>query len=618
MSFDKDNKLPHTIRNFLQEALQILHHADQAFASQDPDDDNSSDAGADGESDADDAVSWKLNLSPTTMTLDTNIQTIAGLEKVLEQLSVNVQPRPHKIRRPKSISSDQYETPGFLYSIATALHLSSVFPVPKNDLFRQFNSTQLMRECVRAYVACDGALFHDIPAFLTDTEMVLSHPNASKQYPIQTLLVLCICCLMIRHVTTHNRSHPTVAASLMHAYYAHARLLLQDLFDVRHISVVQSLFILSLYPHGHIDMFSPARTRSSLLSMATRLALAMDLHQLDANGSSDDSGEKERLRRLMWMILCADYFAEWNAAGKSGRISVAEWQVNFPQPLPNEENARRVEYLSQYCRIVMIRKMHLFRSAYHIVMQSPKALENATDEMLFETYMSTPATFHLKLEAFREKQWSKADIEPLMLYALYYDTLISTYIPFLPERYLSTLEDDRPMREACATDIFQRIACNSIVPLKPMPDFGSYAVSNGKDVKPLRPDMEFHSVVGCIAAASNYTLILELLATLDPIGCRHNPVYGVLLTSHVYHMIETNCADADVQLLCRINLIRTQRLLQHARNIFADSAILYLEQVLPRWIYAPMDESMQQLQFKALDIAQALKERSKYCVKAEK
>lgn len=612
---DKNSKRPHNIRNFLQEALQILRHADQTFASQDPDDEDNSDADADAENDADGAVSWKLKLSPTMMTLDTNIQTITGLEKVLQQLSVNVQPRSPKIRPPKSIAPDQYETPGFLYSIATALHLSSIFPVPKNDLFRQFNSIQLMRECVRAYVACDGALFHDIPSFLTDTEMVLSHPNASKQYPMQTLLVLCICCLMIRHVSTHNRNHPTVAASLMHAYYAHARLLLQDLFDVRHIYVVQSLFILSLYPHGHIDMFSPARTRSSLLSMATRLALAMDLHQLDAKGNGDDSGEKERIRRLMWMILCADYFAEWNASGKSGRINVAEWHVNFPQPLPNEENSRRVEYLSQYCRIVMIRKMHLFRSAYHIVMQSPKALENATDEMLFETYMGTPASFHLKLEAFREKQWSKADIEPLLLYSLYYDTLISTHISFLPEHFLSIFEDDRPTREACATDIFQRVASNSVIPLKPMPDFGSYAVPNTKDAKPaLRPDIEFHCVVGCITAASHYTLILELLASLDPIGCRHNPVYGVLLTSHLYHMIEINCNDADVQFLCRINLVRTQRLLQHARNMFADPAILYLEQVLPRWIYAPMNDPIQQLQSKASDIAQALKERTKYCV----
>lgn len=80
---DKNSKRPHNIRNFLQEALQILRHADQTFASQDPDDEDNSDADADAENDADGAVSWKLKLSPTMMTLDTNIQTITGLEKVL-------------------------------------------------------------------------------------------------------------------------------------------------------------------------------------------------------------------------------------------------------------------------------------------------------------------------------------------------------------------------------------------------------------------------------------------------------------------------------------------------------------------------------------------------------
>ncbi|KAI7886714.1 hypothetical protein K492DRAFT_175961 [Lichtheimia hyalospora FSU 10163] len=653
MSRQVDTPRPILIDHFLKEALQILKHASMAVTAPDSTSSTStsnssilSDQGHESVKNENEleggSVTWRLNFTSSMITLDTNIQTIAGLDKVIEQLSINVQPRPVKSESEPgraTYEADQYGIPGFLHAVSMALHLSSVFPIPKADMFRQFNSMQLMHQCVQAFVMCDGAIQFNIPQLLQQTDKVLSNPSASKEHPIETLLVLSICTVMIRHVMVHKRGHPAVATGLMQAYYSHARILLQDLFDIHHISIVQSLLILSLYPKGHIDMISPGRISSPSLAMAIRMALAMNLHQLDADRVEGDesimnSEDKERWRRLAWMILCADYFAERNESGQMGRINVTNWQVDFPRPLPGESpyTQRRVEYLSQYSRIVMLRKMNLFGSAYRIVLQSPRALESSMDEMLFKTYMNTPPTLQLNLDISLIDKYTKTDIEPLLLHSLYYDTLISTHIPFLPKHYLDSLDRDRPMREACVSDIYQRISqsCPQQQQRIFIPDIASFTTtttgtvlssdmnknnSNHSAIKheemPSKDDIEFHSIIGCIEAASNLTLVLEILGRLDPMGCHRSPIYGGLVTAHLYHVLEINSDDLDVKHVCQINLIRTMRLLQQSGTVFADSAMLYLDRILRQWITVNNEEPTHQLQHRAAEIIQGLKKRAR-------
>ncbi|ORY98485.1 hypothetical protein BCR43DRAFT_503324 [Syncephalastrum racemosum] len=603
-----------TIHHFLQEALQILRRANLAVRSND-------DAEAETEAPAlpeDDDLVWELHLSPGTITLDSNIQTVSSLEQVLEQLRVNIQPCPPSFRKGQGTNDmDRYCMAGFLDSVAAALYLSSAFPLPRADIFRQFNSMQLMRQCVQAFIMCDGAFYVHIPRLLADTDKVLSNANAFKEHPIESLLLLSICAVMIRHVTVHKRGHPSVAAGLMHAYHTHAKSLLQDLFDVHHLYVVQSLLMLSLYPRGHVDLFSPARTRSPLLSSALRMALAMDLHLIDSPASryrDEDEASKEIARRLAWVILCADAFAEWNTAGRPGRIEVTDWQVDFPRPLAEERAPRRIEYFQQYCRIVMLRKMDLFRSAYHLVLRSPRALQSNMDEMLFDTYLNTPDAFRISFE--ENEQYTKNDIESLLLQTLHMDTLIATFIPFLPPRYLVTLDRERDSREACMADIYHHVVQSA----KSNTPFYLSSQQSKKDSLTL-PDhsaqleitienVEFRSVVGCLSAASQYTRALEILATLDEIGCHYSPVYGALTTAHVYHMLEGNCQDPQVRMLCQINLVRTRYILQQARAVFADSAILYLERILPRWItIGNENKPPQQLHHQAGIVLASLRER---------
>lgn len=671
MSREVDTPRPIVIDHFLKEALQILKHASMAVTAPDSNtttsststnssSSSSSDQGhEEGDNDIEGgSVTWRLNFTSSMITLDTNILTIAGLDKVIEQLSVNVQPRPvtnsssnntsiqgrrgGRRQRGEAIYGDvdQHDVPGFLHAVSMALHLSSVFPLPKADMFRQFNSMQLMHQCVQAFVMCDGAIYFNIPQLLQQTDKVLSNPSASKEYPVETLLVLSICTVMIRHVMVHKRGHPAVATGLMQAYYSHARILLQDLFDIHHICVIQSLLLLSLYPKGHVDMISPSRIQSPLLAMTVRMALAMNLHQLDADRlleeqqqqqqqQEENSEDKEKLRRLAWMILCADYFAERNESGQMGRINVTNWQVDFPRPLSGESpyTQRRVEYLSQYSRIVMLRKMNLFGSAYRIVLRSPRALESSMDEMLFKTYMNTPPTLQLNLDISLIDKYTKTDIEPLLLHALYYDTLISTHIPFLPKHHLASIDRERPTREACVSDIYQRICPQQRVFL---PDIASFihgstvsssdimdksnsnsSRSSSNEETPSKDDIEFHSIVGCIEAASNLTLVLEILCRLDPTGCHWSPIYGGLVTVHLYHMLEINSGDLKVKHVCQINLVRTMRILQQSGTVFADSAMLYLDRILRQWITVNHEEPTQHLQRRVAETIQGLKKCAK-------
>lgn len=584
------------IDQFLKEAIQILKHADLSLCNNLDQDDVADDRRRleeDTENDDDsDSVTWKLNLTPTMMTLDTSILTVSGLEKVLELIRINVKPQPPKFKNKKLVNSDRFDISIFQNMIEPVLRLSAIMSIPRTELqLTQYNSMQVMRQCVQSFIDCGYSFFLDVPSLIANTDMILSQPGAAKEHTVETLLILSICTLMIRHTTLHHRGDMTVANALMHAYHAQARQLLQDLFDVHHISVVQSMYILSLFPQGHVHLFSPSRVKSPLLTMAVRMALAMDLHKLDLQHTKE-SDQKEKLRRLAWMLLCSDYYADFNSTGQTGFIDVSDWHVDFPQPLPSE-HPKIVEFFSHYCRTVMIRKMELFKSAYMISLQSPKALKSGLDEQLFQTYFNTPDMFKLNLE---NPMINKSDLQSLLLHELYCHTQLFARLPFLPKRYFKDfIAKEDVLRCADLNDIYQRIIRLSNTPDSPrtpppsqfttrasLSRFNTHSqpftsFSTEQDL-----ELEFYCLVGCLTVLNNYTQILELLTTLDPIGCHHSPVYGAMLTIHLYLVILHSCLDPEIRSVCEMNLIRTQRILQQARTTFADPTILFLERMLNR------------------------------------
>ncbi|KAG2203476.1 hypothetical protein INT47_008203 [Mucor saturninus] len=605
LSFSKSNSSV-LIEQFLKEALQILKHADILLSNNTIQDE----ADVDTEKDAD-TVTWRLNLTPTMMTLDTSILTVSGLEKVLELIRINVKPQPPKIRHKKRVNSDMFDISLFRYMIEPVIRLSTLTTIPRMDGLNQYNSAQLIRHCVQSFIDCGYAYFLDVPSLVANTEMILSQPSAAKEHTVETLLIFSICTLMIRHTTIHHRGDLNVANSLMHTYYSKARQLLQELFDMHHIAIVQSLFILSLFPQGHVHLFSPSRVKSPLLTMAIRMALAMDLHRLDIQHDKE-SDQKEKLRRLAWMLLCADYYADWNSTGKTGMIGVTDWHVNFPQAiLPAEQNiSRKVEYFSNYCRIILIRKMELLKSSYMISLLSPKALKSGLDEQLFQTYFNTPETFKLNLDNANQTWSISTDLESLLLHELHCHSQLFAQLPFLPKRYFEELVKHHDSSQtADLNDIYQRITQSSI------PFTRTKATPSSKQFFLTEQDLEleFYCLVGCLSIVNHYTQILEALTSIDTIGCHHSPVYGAMITIYVYLMIDKSCQHPEIKSICQINLLRTQRILRQARSIYADPTILLLERVLTRNHVAQKDEPpICTLNKRTLEIIRSLQAKSSY------
>ncbi|KAI9473955.1 MAG: hypothetical protein EXX96DRAFT_579993 [Benjaminiella poitrasii] len=567
---------------FIKEAKQILIHANEIFSNEEDRDEATSD-------NDNSSVTWQLNLTPTMMTLDTNIMTLSGLEKVLKLIRINVKPQPPDLKdRNKLIQSDQYDIPLFRYIIQPILRLSTMMSIPRSEPLNQYNSMELMRYCVQCFIDCGDCFFMDIPTLIANTDMILSQPEAAKEHKVEALLVFSICALMMRHATIHHRGNWSVAEAFTYTFYMQARNLLQDLFDVHHISIVQSVFILSLFPHGHWHLYSASRSRSSLLTMAIRMALAMDLHKLDSQYSKE-SDQKERLRRLAWMLLCADYHAEWNESGHTGTIQVTDWHVNFPQLLPAERTSvlsKRIDVFSQYCRIIMIRKMNLFRTGYLISLQSPQAFENNIDQQLFKAYLNTPDRFKLELDP--TKLCSKSDLEPLLLNEFYCQTRIFALLPFLPKRYFETfVREDDDLRYHDLNETYRRMTQNKdttgqfIV----QPNTANILHEHKEEQTSLleqRKDLEHEYLVELLTVLNDYTHILESLTAIDTIGCHHSPVYGAMLTMHLYFIIERSCQHPKIKGVCRINLNRTHHQLRLSRTVYADPAISFLESMLIR------------------------------------
>lgn len=540
------------VDQFLKEALSILKHADTSLCN------NTIQDEAVVETEQEDAVTWKLKLTPTMMTLETRILTISELEKVLESIRTNVKPQPPKFRDKKRVNSDGFDISYFQYIIKPVLKLSSVISIPHNEQLSQYNSMQLIRHCVQSFIDCGYSFFLDVPSLIANTEMILSKPGAAKENRVETLLILSICTLMIRHTTIHHRGDLNISNSLMQAYYSQARQLLQDLFDVHHTLVVQSMFILSLFPQGHTHLFSPTRIKSPLLTIAIRMGLAMDLHKLDKERDLKEPEQKEKLRRFAWMLLCSDYYSDWNSTGNHGFIQVEDWHVDFPQPLlPSEHNMiKKIEFFSQYCRVIMIRKLELFKSAYMISLQSTKALKSGLDEQLFKTYFNTPDMFKLNLDD-SNQIYSKNDLESLLLHELYCHTQLFAQLPFLPSRY------------------FQDFILTKSSNLQPI-----IYQQHQQPIVNLSTDLEFYCLVGCLSVINHYTQTLEALTSIDTIGCHHSPVYGAIVTIHLYLIIQNSCQYNEIRTICQINLVRSYRILRQATSIYTDPTIQYLESIL--------------------------------------
>jgi hypothetical protein len=324
------------------------------------------------------------------------------------------------------------------------------------------------------------------------------------------------------------------------------------------------------------------------------------------------------------MLFCADYFSNWNASEQTGLIHVKEWHVDFPQPLPSETSKRQVELFSQYCRIVLLRKLNVFKTSVMISIGSGRLESDNLDEQLIQTLLNTPDAFKLDVYHASQMFTSKSEFESLLLYELYCHTQIMAYVPFLPQYYFKQfVDEDESTRLADLQEIYQHFAKRR----QPKPvtmtqvellDISSSSSSNHSNhnsnsnnnnssnssssniassnsstsilSSSIIQNSEGYCLAKVLKALNTYTLLLESLSSLDPKGCSHNPVYGLALTSQLYLIILKRPQLPEIRSVCQINLIRTLRVIRQVRSIYADPALLYIERMLTRYNIVTKDE----------------------------
>ncbi|KAI8992526.1 hypothetical protein BDB01DRAFT_847892 [Pilobolus umbonatus] len=577
---------------FLKEARQLLRNAD-TLSNVDILEKESA-----GDHTEEESVLWKFDIHDNRITLNTNICTISGFEKVIELLRKKAQ-QPSSRHRPSKRTHYSLFHP----ILKPIFELSNTLYKPTVNIFNHHNSIQLMKHCVHSFIRCGYSFFLDVPSLIASTEKILSQPGAAQEHTIETLLILSICTLMIRHTITHHGGDLELADILTHTYHHQAHQILQNLFDVHDMTVVQSMFLLSVYPQGHIHLLSPYRSNTFLLNMAIRMALSMDIHHLDLH-YNNTTEQVERVRRFAWMLLCADYFAAWNEDDQNcGLIEVSEWHVDFPRPLPTEISTQTIDYFSHYCRVIMHRKMDLFGCT----LKSPNTW--GLDEHYYSIHFDIPDKFKLNLLN-PHQVWNKSsDLESLLLYELYSHTQIFAQLPLLPPHYFTVFaSEEEEFRQANFSDLYQQITrSSSSIPSTHLP------------YTSLEYDMEqeFHYLVGCMTIINYYTLILEALASIDHNGCYHNPIYGVVLTSLLYIIIARSCPDPEIRSVCHINLHRTYCLLIQTKLARIDPAILFLERTFTKHnIPSKKEISTPTLSRRSHDIMRSLQSKLPYLYKS--
>jgi hypothetical protein len=214
-------------------------------------------------------------------------------------------------------------------------------------------------------------------------------------------------------------------------------------------------------------------------------------------------------------------------------------------------------------------------------------------------------------------------LEPLLLESLHCNSLIMALVPFLPRRYLATFEQGALSREAGIKDIYHAMKHQaslsncSISPSPPPTPFHTSANrrtrndDNTTDNDEPSATLEMHTVIGCLTTANRLSFILEILSGIDPMHCHHQPTHAALLLAYIYDMIQTNCQHSKVAMLCRLNLVRLQRLIHQARSVDPDLTLAYLERILTSYISSTTDEPSGALERTTATLLQALRLQDK-------
>ncbi|KAG2176575.1 hypothetical protein INT44_007238 [Umbelopsis vinacea] len=538
------------------------------------------------------AVTWKLKLSPSMMILDTNILTVAGLEKVLEQLKINVQPQA-EVNDSNSMLYDLSPIPTPAQRMVILGAMKSIYPsytVEPINLahYQNVMCTQLTNECVEEFFSCFNEPIWNInrSTFMSTynpTAILDWNSNSPVSEGIDVLLQASVCSVTIGHLLLVHRQLPYLnVTGLMGIYHLKAKEILEDYFDVGDIRVVMSLLMLSNPPNTPAgDYLTISRDKNIYLELAIRMSDAIGLFEIDRRKAP--SIEHERGRRLAWVILCMEFFSDSNTTGGTGYIDLRHWQVNLPTVLPSDSQTthKSIEYLSHFGQMVMQYKTG-YNRILRITRQTTMNAQNLQRflQPLF-TQMKGNAYKFIKLDVDREMYGDLAQLsaEPipqrpisilaLKLHLLFYSLALNVYTSFIPVKsiaYDKSLQGFRERPVHTSQNINPNLPPHSNMHYLGASPHGSPATSQmspkpSQDVSAATPS-QLHCIVSAAVTTTKMIGLLEALLQRDITLCHHDPLQGLVQLTHTCQYISNVSKDDGVLSLCSLNITRARLLLE--------------------------------------------------------
>ncbi|GAB5588513.1 hypothetical protein Unana1_03413 [Umbelopsis nana] len=547
------------------------------------------------------AVTWKLKLSPSMMILDTNILTVAGLEKVLEQLKINVQPQSQFEPSP---TFDYDICPVTIPSARTVIinAANSIYPSYTSEptglaFYHKLMSTQLTNQCVNEFFSC-----YNEPIWYINRSTFMStyNPNAITAWnsgddtsSIDVLLQASVCSLSIGHLLLAHQKHTyRNVFALMETYHLRAREILEDYFDTLDIRVVKSLLMLSNPPNIVCgDRLISPHEYNVYRVLAFRIAEELGIFEIDRrkNSASANEQELESGKRLAWVILCMDFFSANNTTGNTGWIDLRHGQVDYPKPLPSESEGtnKSVQYLAQFSKMIAYYKTGYIQIIRDFS-QTPTDIANVRGILEQQcAQLKKTATDYLELDIERQlysdfEQISAAEsnsqrrttILGLKLHLHFYSFALTYYVSFISVNQLTYdmnaqgFQDRSVNRKAFSSNLSPSVSSpNQTKPsLASSPHSPCHTPQDNPQMSP-QPSNEvaaFSSpleLLCAISTAINASIIMGLVESLlyrDAMTCHHDSMYWLLLLTHASHFVSNNSKDEGVLALCGVNITRAR------------------------------------------------------------
>jgi hypothetical protein len=538
------------------------------------------------------AVTWKLKLSPSMMILDTNIMTVAGLEKVLEQLKINVQPQS-QFETSRSLVDDlsPITVPSARLAILNAVN--SIYPFYASEptglaFYQKLVSTQLTNDCVDEFFANynEPIWFLNRSRFMStyNPTVIADWSSGGEAASIDVLVQASVCSMSIGHLLlVHQKLPYQNVVALMETYHLRAREILEDYFDILDIRVVMSLLMIST-PASIVcgDRITSPREHNVYRMLAYRISERLGLFEIDRRKdvvANLNQQELENGRRIAWVILCMEFFSANNSTGTTGRIDMRHWKVNLPKGLPSETESttKSVEYLAHFSKMIGQFKTGYVETIRYtsqvpvdisnvrsvLEHQCKKLKENASNYLELDVEKQLYSNFeHISTESTSQRSTT---ILGLRLHLLYYSFALSYYISFIPGKQNSYDMDLQGCQDRSVNR--KNIRSNFSSNTSPNQDHNLVSSSHENIRMSPRPSnellvspspLELYCTISAAVATTSIMGLLEALLHRDAMACRHDPMYWLFLITHACQLMASNSKDEDVLSLCSINITRAR------------------------------------------------------------